>query len=77
MTAYTDAVVEEAAFSWQVAHGPDIAPDASSAERDDYRQVVLEQRLRDPLGQLNPHLLASEPADAFCNPTPEWNGPPS
>ena len=32
---------------WHVAHGPDIAPDAPGAERDDYRRVVLEWRLRD------------------------------
>ena len=36
------------------AHGPDIAPDAAAAERDDYGEAVLERRLRDALAALNP-----------------------
>ena len=53
MTTITEAVVEQAALNWlaglgwQVAHGPDVAPDTPGAERDDYGQVVLERRLRD------------------------------
>ena len=34
----------------QTTHGPDIAPDTPGAEPDDYRQVVLERRLRGCLG---------------------------
>ena len=43
MTTFTEADVEQAALDWlsglgwQVAHGPDIAPDAPNAERADYR----------------------------------------
>ena len=33
----------------QVAHGPDIAPDTPSAERDDNGQMVLECRPQDAL----------------------------
>ena len=44
---------------WQVAYGPDIAPDTPGAERTDFTQVVLEQRLRDTLLNLNPDLPAS------------------
>ena len=36
-------------LGWQVAHGPDIAPDTPSAERDDNGQMVLECRPRDAL----------------------------
>ena len=60
MTTLTEADVEQAALDWlsslgwQTAHGPDIAPDAPNAERDDYGQVVLERRLRDALSALNP-----------------------
>ena len=60
MTTLTEADVESAALDWlaasgwQVAHGPDIAPDAPGAERDNYGQVVLERRLRDALRRLNP-----------------------
>ena len=67
----TESTVEQAALDWfsslgwQVAHGPDIAPDTPYAERDDYAQVVLEQRLRDALAGLNPTLPASALEDAF------------
>ena len=60
MTALTEADVEQVALDllsglgWGVAHGPDIAPDTPDAERSDYGQVVLEQRLRDTLAELNP-----------------------
>ena len=51
MVTITEAVVEQAALGWKTAHGPDIAPDTSSAERDDYGQVILERRLRDVITQ--------------------------
>ena len=71
MTTLTEADVEAAALEWltalgwQVAHGPDIAPDAPGAERADYGQVVLERRMRDALARLNPSLPASALEDAF------------
>ena len=67
MTTLTEADVEAAALSWlsglnwQVLHGPDIAPDTPNAERADYGQVILEQRLRDAVAELNPTL----PTDAL------------
>ena len=74
--ALTESDVEQAALSWleglgwSVAHGPDIAPDTPGAERDDYGQVVLEQRLRDTLALLNPDLPASAMDEAFRKLTP-------
>ncbi len=71
MTTITEADVEQAALDWlsslgwQVAHGPDIAPETPDAERDYYGQVVLERRLRDALAALNPGLPASALEDAF------------
>ena len=65
MTTITEADVESAALDWlaalgwQVAHGPDIAPDTPRTERDDYEQVVLERRLRDALERLNLSLPTS------------------
>ena len=65
MTTFTEASIEQAALSWlsnlgwQTAYGPDIAPDTSNAERADFTQVVLEERLRDGLFNLNPGLQAS------------------
>ena len=67
----SESTVESAALTWlesqgwSVAHGPDIAPDALAAERSDYGQVLLEQRLRDSLARLNPDLPADALGDAF------------
>ena len=71
MTTITEADVEAAALDWlsalgwQVAHGPDIAPDTPNAERADYGQVMLERRLRDALAELNPGLPADALDDTF------------
>ena len=53
--------VEQAALAWlesigwQVHRDAEIAPGESVAERGDYRQVVLVQRLRDtPAGSIKP-----------------------
>jgi hypothetical protein len=46
MNPLTESTVE---LGWQVKHGPEIAPDGLLAERQDFGQVVLEQRLRDAL----------------------------
>ncbi|WP_337869709.1 type I restriction endonuclease subunit R [Meiothermus sp.] len=67
----TESTVESAALAWlaavgwQIAHGPDIAPDQPGAERRDYSEVVLAQRLRDALARLNPALPAEALEDAF------------
>ncbi len=71
MTTLTEADVEEVALEWlsglgwQVAHGPDIAPDQPRAERDSFEQVVLERRLRDAIALLNPHLPDSAIEDTY------------
>ncbi|MCS1407099.1 MAG: hypothetical protein M2R45_00255 [Verrucomicrobia subdivision 3 bacterium] len=49
----------------RVAHGPDVALGMLNAERDDYGQGVLEQRLRDALVILNPDLPAETLDDTF------------
>ncbi len=38
-------------IGWRIAHGPDIAPDMPAAERRDYGEVALAQRLRDALAR--------------------------
>ena len=59
MDSFTESTVEQAALAWfesvgwSVRHGAEIAPGEVAAERRDYGQVVLEQRLRDALGRLN------------------------
>lgn len=70
---FAEFVVEDAALAWlgslgwQVARGSDIAPGELPAERGDYGQVVLEQRLRQALPHLNPTLPAEALDDAFRN----------
>ena len=65
MSTIFEAHVETAAMGWlsslgwQTFYGPDIAPDTPGAERTDFAQVVLEERLRDALLNLNPNLPAS------------------
>lgn len=41
-------------LGYEYVHGPEIAPDGGSPERDDYGQVVLVGRLRDALTRINP-----------------------
>ena len=69
--SFTESDVEDAAIDWlvglgwSVVHGPDIAPDTPGAERAEYREVVLEGRLRDALARLNPGLSTDTLEDAF------------
>ena len=71
MTVITEDEVEAstlswlAAYGWQTAGRRDIAPGTHGAERDDYSQVVLKQRLQDALTKMNPDLPASALRDAF------------
>jgi type I restriction enzyme R subunit len=83
VTGFTESVVEEAALAWlraleySVLHGPDNAPGEPAAERKDYGQVLLEDRLRRALARLNPRLPAEALDDTFRKivrvegPTPE------
>ncbi|MCE7937921.1 DEAD/DEAH box helicase [bacterium] len=71
--AFTESVVEQAALAWlealgyAVLHGPDIAVGEAGAERRDpnYRDVVLEGRLRRALARLNPELPPETLEDAY------------
>ncbi|MBN8486797.1 MAG: type I restriction endonuclease subunit R [Burkholderiales bacterium] len=49
---------------WQHRHGPDIAPDGDTPERDNYRQVLLLGRLRAAVAALNPTVPAAAREDA-------------
>jgi type I restriction enzyme R subunit len=69
--AFSESVVEEAALGWlrglgyTCVNGATVAPGELLAERTGYGQVVLERRLRDALGRLNPELPAEALDDAF------------
>ena len=72
MTAFTESIVENAALAWlkalgyAVLHGPEIAAGEPGAERSDpnYRDVVLDGRLRQALFRLNPDLPPEALEDA-------------
>jgi type I restriction enzyme, R subunit len=70
-SAFTESVVENATLAWfeslgyVIKHSLEVAPGELFAERADYGQVVLEQRLRDALVRLNPQLPAEAINDAF------------
>jgi type I restriction enzyme R subunit len=72
-SSFTESVVEEAALAWlgelgyAIKHGPDMAVGEAEAERTDpnYRDVILESRLREALASLNPELPAEAIEDAF------------
>src|SRR3990172_6122285 len=67
----TESTIEEAALAWleslgyTVKYGPEIAPGEIAAERTDYGQVVIEDRLRQALVRLNPQLSVKAIEDAF------------
>ncbi|HOX27246.1 MAG TPA: type I restriction endonuclease subunit R [Candidatus Krumholzibacteria bacterium] len=70
---FTESVVEEATLGWlagmeyAVLHGPNIAVGEPAAERTDpnYRDVILEGRLRAALAELNPDLPHEALEDAY------------
>jgi len=73
VTPFAESVVEDAALAWlealgyAVHHGPDIAVGEPAAERTDpnYRDVVLEGRLRQALVRLNPDPPPAALEDAY------------
>jgi len=73
MGSLTESVVEDAALAWldglgyTILHGPDIAAGELAAERTDsnYRDVILEGRLRQALAQLNSKLPPEALEDAY------------
>ena len=71
MSVFNEGTVEEAALGWlrglgwETAHGPELGPEGT-AERADFSAVVLEQRLRDALAELNPELPDSALEDALA-----------
>ena len=72
MSNFTESVVEDAALAWlealgyAVIYGPEIAAGEPAAERSDpnYRDVMLEGRLRQALVRLNPDLPPEALEDA-------------
>ena len=69
--AFNESSVEDPALAWletagwHIARGPGIAPDMLAAERREYGEVVLAQRLRDALARRNTALPPDALEDAF------------
>jgi type I restriction enzyme R subunit len=51
-------------LGYEVVAGPELAPDGERPERKNYKQVLLDGRLRDALHRLNPELPGAAIADA-------------
>jgi type I restriction enzyme R subunit len=66
----TEDQLEQEALGWladvgyQHRYGPELAPDGSTPERSDYRQVLLIERLRQAVAALNPHVPQAAREDA-------------
>ncbi len=70
-TDFTEIIVEEASLSWfedlgyTVLHGANIAPDEPNAERSNFSDVVLAERLHAALARINPHIPHDALEEAF------------
>ena len=71
MTALTEDTIEQTAIEWFQSmgylhmDGRTIAPGEAAAERDSFKDVVLERRLRDAIERLNPQIPSEAHEDAF------------
>ncbi|MEO2015176.1 MAG: type I restriction endonuclease, partial [Fuerstiella sp.] len=71
MSSLDESTIELAALEWftdlgyQTAHGPDIAPEGSAAERESFSDVLLVGRLQAALAQLNPGIPSEGIDEAF------------
>ena len=67
----TEDQLEQETLAWladvgyQHRHGPELAPEGSTPERSDYRQVLLTGRLRQAINLLNPSVTQAARDDAL------------
>ena len=52
-------------LGYQVVFGPDISPEGNYPERKDYRDVILEERLKAALSRINPQMPMESLDEAF------------
>ena len=66
MTLINEDQVELQGINWfkelgyQYKNGYEISPEGTDSERDDFRQVILEERLRSALIKINPRYSKSK-----------------
>ncbi|WP_296560825.1 type I restriction endonuclease subunit R [uncultured Acetobacterium sp.] len=69
--SFTEAFLEEAAIEiltglgYRYAFGPDISPGGDAPERQDHREVILAERVRDALYRINRQLPAEALEEAY------------
>ncbi|MRG27254.1 type I restriction endonuclease subunit R [Laceyella tengchongensis] len=62
MSSFNEYELEQASLEWfqelayDVSYGPEISPEGDYPERNEYSDVILEERLRDALSRINSHL---------------------
>ena len=68
---FCESHLEEATLEWfeelgyEVVFAPDIAPEGEYAEREDYNDVILPERLRDAFSRINPKMSSNAIEEAF------------
>src|SRR5665647_898249 len=68
---FCESELERASLEWfeelnyEVIFAPDIAPDGEYAEREDYTDVILQERLKEALTRINPTLPKDALEEAF------------
>ena len=68
---FCESHLEEATLEWfeelgyEILFAPDIAPDGEYPEREDYSDVILNERLKEALSRINPKLPHDAIEDAF------------
>lgn len=71
MSIFTESTLEKATLEWlhdlgySVIFGNDIAPEEPAAERIDYGEVILPERVKESLRRINPKVPAEALEDAF------------
>ena len=77
MNIITEEQLEQLCIDWFVElgyeykNGHDIAPESINPERDNFRKVILEVRLKSSLIRINPDI----PTESISNATPEILNP--
>ncbi|MGI6678471.1 MAG: type I restriction endonuclease subunit R [Dehalobacterium sp.] len=68
---FRESHLEEAALEWfeelgyEIVFAPDIAPDGDYPEREDYGEIILNERLKEALKRINPKMPDDALEDAF------------
>jgi type I restriction enzyme R subunit len=71
MDKYKESTLENTVLKWfeklgyQTAFGPDISPEGKFSERENYSEIILKERLKLAINQLNPNIPQKAKEEAF------------